>query len=360
MAVTGTGSLSDPYLVGNYTDLNAVCKGHGTYWSLGSRVYVKLIDDIWGTGVDWDLSTHSERIMNQEQTDFYYNCGTFVLDMNGFSFVSPWVTNGLLFPVPKIYGYYPSGGAYLRHDYYNGQFSNMVIIKNGTVVDLTVPDATDNIVYAVWLINMQFLNCNITNHEITDARSHPSRIFAADCMIDRCVITGDMHCQHRGEITNAEKQAWFSECTMLHSDLRCNMINAGEYYRDGSNTETATPYKMGGDIGWSYKTGGWVNTQVWKTRMRGKISGTGDFYKFIDNVTQYNVIDLDMSDCTQSIGNNRRICANGRAGTASRNVCNTDNLPNMSTGTLGVTSAQITSGDALRLLGFPVTNVDIW
>lgn len=363
MAITGGGTLSNPYLVNNYTDLNAICKGHGTYWTLGSRVYIKFTGDIWGTGVDWDLSTYSETVRNQEQTNFYYNVSPFVIDMNGYSIVNAHVTTGLLFPVPKMYGHYAEGGAFLISGYYGQQLSKMTIIKNGSIVDLTLSDLSDMAIYSTWLVNVQFINANVTNHGVSDNRSHPAQLFTHNCMIDRCVVIGSMTCQNRGEITAPAsrdyKQSWFSWCTILHSDLCCNMFNAGEYVNTLTEKNTLTPYKCGGDVGWGVG-GNLVNTQVWKTRMRGKITGTGDFYKFIDHVTQYNVLDFDMNDCVQVVGTNRNMCMNGRAGSNSKNVCNTDNLPNMSTSTLAVTSSQITNGAALRQLGFPVTNIDIW
>lgn len=55
MAITGSGTQADPYIVDNYNDLRAVCIGQGTYWTRGQQFYIQLDADIDATGIAWDL-----------------------------------------------------------------------------------------------------------------------------------------------------------------------------------------------------------------------------------------------------------------------------------------------------------------
>ena len=53
MAITGTGTELDPYIVHDVTELETVCLGKGTYWTVGQTFYAKLAADIDADGIDW-------------------------------------------------------------------------------------------------------------------------------------------------------------------------------------------------------------------------------------------------------------------------------------------------------------------
>ena len=53
MAITGTGTQANPYVIDTYEDWKAVCTGQNTYWTRGNDFWMKLNADIDCTGITW-------------------------------------------------------------------------------------------------------------------------------------------------------------------------------------------------------------------------------------------------------------------------------------------------------------------
>lgn len=343
MAITGSGTKSDPYLIETYADFNAVAKGRNIYWTYDTdRTFIKLTQDISGAGVDWDLSPP---YINTGSSSYpVYRTGVFDVDMDGHVISDVVVRNGCLLPIPIMQGIV---------DYTNNMGMSATIIRNGTFNNVTYSalNRIDN--RFVWLHNVNFINFSVY---IADTWGI-SKTFMYRAFLDGCTITGRMYLQNDGAIVGSNSQQNFLEdCTLLHCDINFDMINAGEYTTTTAATKiTLTHYAISHEstIGSAFGSYGV------KTRFRGTVTGAGEFKEFIQGVSQYSVVDIDMSAC-EPVTTPVNVTIRPRYYTIANNVINTDNIPNgltLSDGFTAVTSDQITDGDYLRQLDFPITNV---
>lgn len=314
MAITGSGTQEDPYLVHNYTEL----KNPYPFVGSGTR-YVKLANDIncndYGTAFEW------------ETIQWYQNSqgNTTKLDLDGHTIKNVPLKSGNQMFVLKAYS-----SAY--DEIYNGKLRNI----------FTQPSS------AAYVIEGSVLSNSITDVSMSVSLGLNSKGVFKNINPLRC----SLYVETGGTPQDGEAMILYSTIDASSSAL-CKLSNC-DIKVINNNMLNHITWTNNGNIG--------LNPLIDNCRIQGKIKTSGLLSGWISRGKLLNsVIDLDMSEA--SFGSmsysGKWSCEDGSSG-----VINVDNQPSnqqyevyFTRGMAGVTSSEIINGEALRAKGFTVINV---
>lgn len=315
MAITGTGTQEDPYLVHNYTEL----KNPYPFAGSGTR-YVKLANDIncndYGTAFEW------------ETIRWYQNSqgNTTKLDLDGHTIKNvPLKSNNQMFFLSAY------GSEY--DEIYNGKLRNI----------FTQPSSTAYIIEGNSTANI------ITDVSMSASLGNLSKGVFRNLNVLRC----SLYLEAGGTPQDGEAMILYSTIDVSSSSL-CKLSNCDIKVINNN---------MLNHITWTNSSSIGTNPLIDNCRIQGKIKTSGQLLSgWLSRGKLLNsVIDLDMSEASfGSMGYaGKWSCEDGSSG-----VINTDYQPPnqqyevyFTRGMTGVTSAEIINGDALRAKGFTVVNV---
>lgn len=329
MAITGTGTELDPYIVHDVSELESLCLGKDTYWTVGQTFYAKLAADIDADGIDWPYL----------QPSGYYP--KLVLDLDnhyiiniGWVQANPWERT--------LYTGDSMKNGYVRFSAQN--MRNAVCGASGTHTTLFENIKIDGSISfepeygSTWWYNWNamFTNCSFNN-------------CTGDLVIDFPDMRGKEQVRtHKGAIFTYTENASNNKF-IRNSDFHVTCNGCVNYY-DGHSVEgiVATTTTQ--------------NVIVEKCRITGTVDGEDTtFNEFIGNehvVLDTCVVDLDFSQCEMP--------STFDAGTliasdATTTVINTDSLSvfdgliTAGTGMIPCTYSEIRHYDDLTAVNFPVT-----
>jgi hypothetical protein len=329
MAITGTGTELDPYIVHDISELETVSLGRGTYWTVNQVFYTKLANDIDAEGVEWPYLAPSG----------YYP--RMILDLDNHHIINiGWVNASAwqrtLFEGDQLKNGYISFNAPDMRGSVCGTGGTHTVLFDNMKIDGSISFEPEY--SSTWYYNSieMFLNCSFSN-----------------CTGDLVVNFADMRGMtqtrfHKGGVffyTENSNNDKFIENSDFH--VTCNgCVN----YYDGHSVEgiVATTTTQ--------------NVLVEKCRITGTVDGEDTtFNEFLGNehvVYDTCVIDLDFSQCSMP--------STFDAGTliasdATTTVINTDSLSafdgliTAGTGMIPCTYSEIRHYDDLTAVNFPVT-----
>ena len=360
MAITGSGTRSDPYLIHNYDELCNLYEGinpSGTptgwrskygYWNNGNTIYAKLTSNINGLGRHWNVSVERNRYNNSMDAFKLH------LDMNNkiisnvtvmrnstITYVYDNTTSPLLTVETISNGWFKNITAYVHA---NGLFE---FFRKGTST-------------AVNMDNVVFDNCNVTivnrGYPLT-----PWSPIVPPGMDASVFINGYLrYVVFRGSLTycdlepdvlpiDTHKQAFAKTCTAYYCDFNVNTTNRHQ-----------------ADLQYLFTNRGRSadNTSVTGCRITGSLTDSDvslDGFIASSDVQEFanNVVDYDVSACTMSADDPAcNIISATTSGTAA--IINTDSFSatglngkvSSGTGCIDLTTADINSRTAVNATGW--------
>lgn len=323
MAITGTGTQNDPYLVHSYDELKTVTTDN-SYCPQYEHRYISLDADIdcnvYGSNFEWETIAlgHDSR--------------GFTLDLNGHTIknISVKVNNSVFdasYAGSNVYGAWYSefvGNGKILNVFTQPSSTAYVIKGRGTsnvISDLSMSVSLGNLSAGA------FYNSNVENSSIYLEQPQTSNSGAVLVYSDNNVGGDD-------------------RCGMENCDILLNISNQKACLINGYHAST---YAVGFD----------------NCRIRGKNGSTGlPQYYICSNIITNSVIDLDSTEASWTSGISPLSRYPMRTG--SSGVINwdkrasdqpSDNPGLYTCGMAAVSSSEIVNGDALRNAGFTVVNV---
>lgn len=305
MAITGTGTQGDPYIVHDYTELKTACK---TYAAEGSTIYVKLGNDIdcnaYGESFEWETVTIGRD---------YNHVG--VLDFDGHTVENIMIkTNNSLFK-----GYV---GTILK----NG---NILNVFNNSGVHVFDADATGNGVY--WTIQNISLSTNLssmTGVAFSHTKFENSAVYFETPKLLNRIWEGYGY------------QSGFKNCDVEFKITERNG-NIILFYDSSYNDSTFDNCRVVGELG---GLGGGLNNDVFFRQ------GSKGFVNCVVDITAYGEAGYSFFNT-----GNTGVINKDHFGIGTSQEGSDHNYAN-AFGLTAVTSAEILNGDALRTAGFVVVN----
>ena len=364
MAITGTGTYDNPYLIHNYDELCRLYEGtnpSGTatgwrskygYWNNGSVVYAKLTSNINGAGKHWNVSVYRDRYDNSmDAFRLYLDMNNKVISnvtimRNGTTRVIYENTTSPLLTAEKISnGWFKNITAYLHSD---GLFQ---FTRIGTSL-------------AVNMESVVFDNCNVTLVEKGYPNSDP---FAPTPFIPPARNAGVFiygylqYVVYHGTLTYADvdpdvlpgdiyKQAFAKSCTTYYCDFDVDTNNRHQTDLQYLFTNREYPATDSTSVTRCRITGSLTDSDV---TLDGFIASS-DVQEFVNNV-----VDYDVSACTMSVDDPAcDIISAATSGTAA--IINTDSFSaaglngkvSSGTGCVDLTTAGINSRTAVNATGW--------
>lgn len=329
MAITGTGTELDPYIVHDITELETVCLGRGTYWTAGQTFYAKLAADIDADGIDWPYlapSGYYPKIALDLDNHYIINIG--------WVQANPW--QRMLFTGDSMKnGYVSFSAPNMRGAVCGAAGTQTILFENMKIVGSISFQPEYG---STWWYNSNemFTNCSFNN-------------CTGDLVIDFPDMRGKEQIRmHKGAIFNYTENASNNKF-IRNSDFHITCNGCVNYY-DGHSVEGVVATTTTQDV------------IVEKCRITGTVDGEDTtFNEFIANehvVLDTCVVDLDFSQCSMP--------STFDAGTliasdATMTVINTDSLAvfdgliTAGTGMIPRTYSEIRHYDDLRTVNFPVT-----
>ena len=329
MAITGTGTELDPYIVHDVSELESLCLGKDTYWTVGQTFYAKLAADIDADGIDWPYL----------QPSGYYP--KLVLDLDnhyiiniGWVQANPWERT--LFTGDSMKNGYVSFSAQNMRNAVCGASGTHTTLFENTKIDGSISFEPEY--GSTWWYNWNamFTNCSFNN-------------CTGDLVIDFPDMRGKEQVRtHKGAIFTYTENASNNKF-IRNSDFHVTCNGCVNYY-DGHSVEGIVATTTTQDV------------IVEKCRITGTVDGEDTtFNEFIGNehvVLDTCVVDLDFSQCSMP--------STFDAGTliasdATTTVINTeslsvfDGLITAGTGMIPCTYSEIRHYDDLTAVNFPVT-----
>ena len=329
MAITGTGTELDPYIVHDVTELETVCLGKGTYWTVGQTFYAKLAADIDADGIDWPYlapSGYYPKIVLDLDNHYIINIG--------WVQASPW--QRMLFTGDSMKNGYVSFSAPNMRGAVCGAAGTHTILFENMKIDGSISFEPEYGSTWWYNLNEMFTNCSFNN-------------CTGDLVIDFPDMRGKEQVRtHKGAIFTYTENASNNKY-IRNSDFHVTCNGCVNYY-DGHSVDgiVATTTTQ--------------NVLVEKCRITGTVDGEDTtFNEFIGNehvVLDTCVVDLDFSQCEMP--------STFDAGTliasdATTTVINTDSLSvfdgliTAGTGMIPCTYSEIRHYDDLTAVNFPVT-----
>ena len=328
MAITGTGTSSDPYIVHNLTELQTVGTGRGTYWTAGQQFYTKLVEDIDATGIDWPYMSSGAYSPRMD------------LDLDGHSILNiGWTTDR--------YDTAVFTGNYLR---------NGTITVNATNVYGSVFGFSG---YDILFLDNLNITCEISfKQQYRGYWSYNSNYMFTNCSLFSCIVDATIHyADQRGYVQGGGNRSsifWYnyarsSEKYITLSDIKVTCLGACNYYNANAVDSIITNATT-------------ENVNIIKSRITGTVVGEDMTYnQFISNdkvILDTCVLELDFSECQMpsTFGNGTLIST-----TAVDTVIDTDTLSvfdgriSAGTGMIPCTYTEIRKYSDLTSKQFPVT-----
>lgn len=329
MAITGTGTELDPYIVHDVTELEAVCLGKGTYWTVGQTFYAKLAADIDADGIEWPYlapSGYYPKIVLDLDNHYIINIG--------WVQANPWERT--LFTGDSMKNGCVSFSAQNMRNAVCGASGTHTVLFENIKIDGSISFEPEY--GSTWWYNWNamFTNCSFNN-------------CTGDLVIDFPDMRGKEQVRsHKGAIFTYTENT-LNNKFIKNSDFHVTCNGCVNYY-DGHSVEGIVATTTTQDV------------IVEKCRITGTVDGEDTtFNEFIGNehvVLDTCVVDLDFSQCEMP--------STFDAGTliasdATTTVINTDSLSvfdgliTAGTGMIPCTCSEIRHYDDLTAVNFPVT-----
>lgn len=329
MAITGTGTELDPYIVHDVTELETVCLGKGTYWTVGQTFYATLAADIDADGIDWPYlapSGYYPKIVLDLDNHYIINIG--------WVQANPWERT--LFTGDSMKNGYVSFSAQNMRNAVCGASGTHTVLFENIKIDGSISFEPEY--GSTWWYNWNamFTNCSFNN-------------CTGDLVIDFPDMRGKEQVRsHKGAIFTYTENT-LNNKFIKNSDFRVTCNGCVNYY-DGHSVEGIVATTTTQDV------------IVEKCRITGTVDGEDTtFNEFIGNehvVLDTCVVDLDFSQCEMpSTFDPGTLIASD----ATTTVINTDSLSvfdgliTAGTGMIPCTYSEIRHYDDLTAVSFPVT-----
>lgn len=340
MALSGTGTLADPYIINNYANLMELVNGSGTYWSPYTNVYARLNADINAeTITPWRMTADDLYVL-----EFYLH-----FDLGGHSITNLHVGDPALDD-----SYRPFHAAELY---------------NGTISFYTTAARLYSVISDVTIMHDVTINGEFEFKYSGQTQGWYSAVKVSDDMHNCNINLTVQYPNYTGE-GYSDYYAVKSPLIMRYCDINVT-ASRNHIYR--------TVEDSGGVIHYFGRTGivgsdRWaVNKQMHKCRIRGILTNSdvtlGGFLTdgFMLDVNTC-VYCFDVRGCTipQEMVATAEPIVHSTDGTVSTCVINKSYLTGAGlhggvnlTNTIPCSTREIVNGSALRNKGFPVTNLNI-
>lgn len=312
MAITGRGTSSNPYVVHDYTEFKAICVGQGTYWySAGVTLYIRL---------DGNIQSDTWENMRASSGDM---CAP-IIDCNEHSIkMNVQVGAGVDYPLPT------------NSSLQNGRISTNNYIKNARLINMRI--------YGGYINRSYIKNCDIKGD--IDNTCH--------------VTESEVYTSRLNFVSDYSHSNGIGSCRLMC----CDIILNGEVHI----TYTDIPHIISGNSNITV-----YPSHMYRCRIRGKLTCPNTM---IPNSTDAFLIDgrytlttpiefrgyfmyecivsVDVSGIT--IDNQSRTLLTIHAEQYKQSYIDVSSFPNnVSAGITTVTHDNVTSGNYLRNIGFPV------
>lgn len=358
MAITGSGTSSDPYLIHNYDELCNLYEGvynsstgwrsrYG-YWNNGSAIYAKLTSNINGLGRHWNVSVDRNTYNNYDVFRLYLDMNNKIISnvtimRNGTTNVHYENTTSPLLTAEKISkGWFKNITAYVHA---NGLFE---FFRKGTAT-------------AVNMDNVVLDNCNVTivnrGYPLTQWSSVVPPGIDASVFINGylryVVYHGSLtYCDLEPDVLPSDiyKQAFVKTCTTVYCDFDVDTNNHHQADLQYLFTNREYPATDNTSVTGCRITGSLIDSDV---TLDGFIASS-DVQEFANNV-----VDYDVSACTMSVNDPAcNIITAATSGTTA--IINTDSFSatglngkvSSGTGCIDLTTVGINSRTAVNATGW--------
>ena len=216
MAITGTGTQADPYVIDTYADWEAIGTGQNTYWTQGNDFWMQLNADLDCTGITWkDLKGT--------------NIPKLHFDLNGHSITNVIVNNACTY------------GFFIGMELYNGSIS---LTGYDLYEQLFRYSYSYNVALELHHLNIEILDVTWIPEPYGYDFYYQSPMVISSANIRYCNITATVHFPDETQYrygSNANGYFFVAGGTLEYTDFNLQIYGNYEYYYRNEHAPSRYP-----------------------------------------------------------------------------------------------------------------------